>query len=183
MTPASHFRAGDSVRIRLASRIVRGEVLEDRGPLGPSGEHVLRVAWKPTGSFERVELEVRESQLVKEGKDFEHQVEQIVKQFGELRLERPSATKGGGWVPDFVLQAPSRNAVVEAKSLPGGGAPKEVSRIEAQLLRARDQFDADTALLVVPAWSRVLMRRPRREGLSVVPLASLHDWLSDYVRP
>ena len=182
MTQSSHFQAGDSVRIRLASRIVRGEVLEDRGPLGPSGEHVLRVAWKPTGSDERVELEVRESQLAKQGKEFEDQVEQVIKQFGQLEVERPRATEDD-WVPDFVLQTPRGQVVVEAKTLPGGGAPKEVGQIETQLLRARDAFGAETALLVVPAWSRVLMRRPRREGLSVVPLASLHDWLSDYVRP
>lgn len=143
---------------------------------------MLRVAWKPTDSYERVELEVRESQLIKQGKDFEDEVEQVIKQFGQLEVERPRMTKEG-WVPDFVLQTPRGQVVVEAKTLPGGGAPKEVSQIENQLLRARDAFGANTALLVVPAWSRVLMRRQNRQGLSVVPLASLQDWLSDYVRP
>lgn len=181
MTEGHSYQPGSEVRVRLASRVVRGEVLEDRGPMGPDGERVLRIAWKPTDSEERVELDVRESQIVSDEEDIEGQVEWLIEKIGGLSLIRPEA-KRGQWTPDFLLTTPRGRIVVEAKSFPGGGAPKDIGRIERRLLQAKENYEAEDSLLVVPAWNRVLLRRPSRPGLSVVPLASLRDWLSDYVR-
>ena len=45
--PEPRFRKGDRVNFRWGIRSVRGEVKEDRGPLGVGGRHLYLVEFRP----------------------------------------------------------------------------------------------------------------------------------------
>lgn len=176
MSDSTSIRVGDVVRVRYGSQLVDAEVLEDRGLLGVSGDRVLRVGWTPTGSDERLEFEVPESQVSPSGASFESLVRTILTRF-PLAISQPKLA--GTWQPDFVIESKGNRVVVEAKSFPGGAAPKDVAEIERRLLHARDELSASDAVLVVPGWDRFLVRRDARPGVSIVPVAQLEEWLGD----
>lgn len=44
--PEPRFRKGDLVRFRLGTRIVQGEVKEDRGPIGVKGRRLYLVEFR-----------------------------------------------------------------------------------------------------------------------------------------
>jgi hypothetical protein len=44
--PEARFRKGDLVRFRLGTRVVQGEVKEDRGPIGVRGRHLYLVEFR-----------------------------------------------------------------------------------------------------------------------------------------
>lgn len=56
-------QVGDRVLVRVGAKQVRAEVLEDRGPLGTNGTRLLRVGWTPSETEERLEFEVRETDV------------------------------------------------------------------------------------------------------------------------
>ncbi len=57
---ARKIRVGARVGVRLAGRVLRATVIEDRGDLGPGGTHVYRVEVEPRKgeTTERHEFEV-----------------------------------------------------------------------------------------------------------------------------
>ena len=63
MATKTGIRVGDAVLVRFGSKRIRGEVIEDRGHLGENGVRILRVAWTPAHSDERLELEVPEGDV------------------------------------------------------------------------------------------------------------------------
>jgi hypothetical protein len=57
--PERQFRKGDLVRFQLGTRSVRGEVREDRGPIGVKGRHLYLVEFRPepkSPSLSQIEL-------------------------------------------------------------------------------------------------------------------------------
>lgn len=65
--PERQFRRGDLVGFRLGTRSVRGEVKEDRGPIGVKGRHLYLVEFRPesqSASVSQIELPADQLQPV-----------------------------------------------------------------------------------------------------------------------
>jgi Holliday junction resolvase-like predicted endonuclease len=176
MTQTDTVRVGDEVEVLHGARLVKAEVLEDRGPVGPRGERFLRVGWRPADTAERLEFEVPASRVVARGASQELLVRQILSSAG-FRVEQPDRSQ----FPDFIAKSGGRTVIVEVKAFPGGAAPRKVSEVETRLLRALPEFRASEALLVVPHWDRFLTRRDRRPGVAVVPVGELEGWAREWV--
>lgn len=178
MSSADAIEVGDSVRVQYGARTVEAEVLEDRGPLGVGGERLLRVGWTPDGSDEPLEFEIRASRVFPGGMDFEEQVLTVLERLQADVQSHPQ--RRGAWRPDALIRLPDGELVVlEAKAFPGGAAPRVLAQTERQLLAYVDSVNAHEALLVVPSWDPLLIRRERRPGVSIVPIGQLEDWLSE----
>ena len=57
--PETQFRKGDLVRFQLGTRSVRGEIKEDRGPIGVKGRHLYLVEYhaeSQSPSLSQIEL-------------------------------------------------------------------------------------------------------------------------------
>jgi hypothetical protein len=176
MREASEIQVGDVVRVHYGSRFLEAEVLEDRGPLGVGGEHLVRVGWVPSGAEDRIEFEVRASEVSPKDASFETVVGSLLRR---LRVEVDAdPPKVGGWQPDFVVSLPTGPLLLEAKSFPEGAAPRTVSEVERQLRDASAAYGAREAAIVVPGWDRFLMRRAEKEGVSIVPFGELEEWLT-----
>lgn len=72
--PEGHFRKGDLVRFRLGTRLVQGEVKEDRGPIGVKGRHLYLVEFRPESlslSLSQVELPADQLQAMRDAVSME----------------------------------------------------------------------------------------------------------------
>src|SRR5688572_10259949 len=119
MDDDARIRVGDRVSVLYGSRFIDAEVIEDRGPLGASGDRVLRVAWVPTGSDDRLEFEVPASQVRPRGSSFESRVREILRR---LSLTFEQSTDSARDAPDFIIHTPRGLLLVEAKSFPRGAS-------------------------------------------------------------
>lgn len=166
---------GDKVKVRYGSRLVPVEIIEDRGPLGVAGERIFRVAWTPTGSDVREELDIPESRILLADSNFEEQVRLVLEHLN-LYVTRPQIGEGHAFVPDYVAEGPQGRFVVEAKE--ARASENFLRQLENQLQMARESFGATDALLVVPSWDSVLMAHRPTESVSIVPLSDLSDWFA-----
>ena len=67
--PAAQFQKGDLVSFRLATRVIRGEIKEDRGPIGIKGRHLYLVEFRTepeSVSRSRIELPADQIQPLQE---------------------------------------------------------------------------------------------------------------------
>jgi hypothetical protein len=67
--PKAQFHKGDFVTFRLTTRAVRGEVKEDRGPIGVNGRHLYLVEFlldPDSTSPSHIELPADELQVIRD---------------------------------------------------------------------------------------------------------------------
>lgn len=67
--PKAQFQKGDLVTFRLTTRAIRGEVKEDRGPIGVNGRHLYLVEFHldpDSTSPSQIELPAEELQLARD---------------------------------------------------------------------------------------------------------------------
>lgn len=176
MTDQTTYRPGDRVRVELGLHTVSAEVLEDHGDPGPGQDHILRIAWTPTDSDERIEQDVPASRVVSEGTSFEEQVRNILEEFAaEINAPGEGVRDDG---VDVVVSTPTQQIIVQAKTFPGGVGPSQLRDAKRQVLAAKDALNATEAVLVVPSWNRAITDRGSDPEVSVVTVGQLQDWLA-----
>jgi hypothetical protein len=177
MPEVDEIKVGDVVQVHYGSRPVEAVVLEDRGSLGVGGERLLRVGWVPSGSDERIEFEVRASNVSPRGVSFEAFVKGFLERLPVKLNDDPPQV--GGWQPDYVLSLPDGPLLVEAKAFAPGTPARTVDEVVRKLRDVSSAYGAHEAVIVVPTWDLDLVQRGDREGVSVVPLGELQDWLDE----